>query len=407
MEARPYRIIPWLLLLAALLPVTVRSQVAVRGEMVYSMAGPPIRNGVVLIRDGKIQKIGPGKNIRIPDDYEVYEAVVVTPGLVDARATVGLSGIYNQKHDQDQLDKSAPIQPELRASDAYNPREELVFFLRTLGVTTVHTGPAPGALISGQTLVAKTSGLTIDEVMLSDGPMICLALGPRVSGNFKSPGTRSKGVAMLRADLVKAREYLKKMGDKRADKRPAVDLKMEALARLLSGEAKALIHANASHDIMSAIRLAREFDLRLVLDGAAEAYLLIDEIRASGAEVILHPTMARASGEMKNMSMETAGKLTAAGIQVAIQSGYEAYVPKTRVVLYEAAIAAANGLGMERALETITINAARIIGQDKRIGSLEAGKDADLVLFDGDPFEYTTKVCAVFINGELVHEACK
>jgi imidazolonepropionase-like amidohydrolase len=158
---------------------------------------------------------------------------------------------------------------------------------------------------------------------------------------------------------------------------------------------------------MTALRLAREFDLDMVLSGASEAYLVLDALREAEVPVILHPTMARASGERENLSFETAARLAEAGIPFAIQSGYEGYVPKTRVVLFEAAIAAAHGLGRDRALRAVTLDAARILGLDGRLGSLTPGKDADLVLFDGDPFEYTSHVCAVVIDGRVVEETCR
>ena len=139
-----------------------QAQIAVRGDIMYTMSGDPIKDGIVLLQNGKIEKVGTSTQVEIPEGYEVYSGKVVTPGLVDAHSTVGFSGIYNdQKADQEQLDKSGPIQPELRALDAYNPREELVSFLNYFGVTTVHTGHGPGALISGQTFVVKTYGNTI------------------------------------------------------------------------------------------------------------------------------------------------------------------------------------------------------------------------------------------------------
>jgi imidazolonepropionase-like amidohydrolase len=179
------------------------------------------------------------------------------------------------------------------------------------------------------------------------------------------------------------------------------------LQQLLKGEVKAMIEANTAVDIMSAIRLAKEFNLRLVIEGGAEAYRLIDQIKAAHAEVIVHATMARPGGEMLNMTMENAAILTKAGIPVSIESGFEGYVPKTRVVLFEAAIAMANGLPYEEALKAITINPATLLGLEKQIGSLEKGKDADLVLFNGDPFEYTTKPCMVIIDGKVeVKDQC-
>ena len=153
--------------------------------------------------------------------------------------------------------------------------------------------------------------------------------------------------------------------------------------------------------------LADEFDLKLVLDGAAEAYLVLDEISAAGVPVIVHPTMVRTGGDMENAAFTTAARLHEAGIPFAFQSGFESYVPKTRVVHFEASVAAANGLPYDAALEALTLAPARLLGLDDRIGSLEAGKDADLVLFDGDPLEYTARTCAVIIGGAVVSETCR
>jgi imidazolonepropionase-like amidohydrolase len=165
-----------------------------------------------------------------------------------------------------------------------------------------------------------------------------------------------------------------------------------------------LITAHRAQDILSALRLAQEFKIRIVLDGAAESYLVTEEIKRAGVPVIIHPTMYRATGETENLSMETAATLRHAGIPVALQSGFESYVPKTRVVLFEAALAAANGLQPDEALGLITIDAARLLGISTRVGSLETGKDADLALFDGDPLEYATHVRGVIINGQVVSE---
>ncbi len=382
-------------------PTAVSQDIAVRGDIVYTMEGEAISDGVVLIRDGKIESVGPASRIRVPSGVETLTANVVTPGLVDAHSVVGLAGIYNYYHDQDQLETSDPIQPELRAIDAYNPREDLVEWVRNLGVTTVHTGHGPGALISGQTMVAKTSGRTISEVLVDSTAMVAFTLGPSIEENFKTPGTRAKGVAMIRQALVEAQAY-------RLEEDPEErELDKEILIRVLDGEIPALITAQRATEIMSALRLAEEFGFRLVLDGAAESYLLVDEIKAAGVPVILHPTMARASDEMENITFETAAMLRQAGIPLALQSGFEGYVPKTRVVLFEAALAAANGLTFEEALAAITIDAARIIGVDDRVGSLAAGKDGDVVLYDGDPFEYTTHVCAVVVGGVAVSAECR
>lgn len=389
------------LLLAA--QATVAQDLAVRAERLYPVAGPAIDNGVVLIRNGRIERVGPADRVRIPDGVQTLEARVVTPGLIDARSVVGLAGYLNQPHDQDQLESSAPIQPQLRAIDAYNPRETLVGWLREHGITTVHTGHGTGALVSGQTLIAKTWGNSAEAATLQSPAMIAAQLGSGAFGaEGKSPGNRSKQVAMLRAQLVKAGEYRDKLARAKADSAPPRDLELEVLVEVLDRKRPLLVTAWREQDILSALRLAQEFDFRLVLDGAAEAYLVVDQIKAAGVPVLLHPTMARQYGELENASFTTAAALHQAGIPFALQSGYEGYVPKTRVVLWEAAIAAANGLGFDAALASISLDAARILGIEDRVGSLEAGKDGDLVLFDGDPFEYTSHVTAVVINGQVV-----
>jgi imidazolonepropionase-like amidohydrolase len=377
------------------------AQIAVKGEMVYTISGDPIQNGVVLIRDGTIEAVGTENSVQIPDEYDVYEASVVTPGLIDARSVVGLAGYYNEDHDQDQLETSDAVQPELRAIDSYNAREFLVNYLMKEGITTVHTGHGPGAVISGQTMITKTTGSTVDEALVDSTTMLAVTLGPSVGSNFNSPGTRSKLISVLRQDLIRAEDYARQRTDGELNGR---DLKMEALADLLEGEVTALVTAHTASDIMTALRVQREFGFPMVLDGASEAYLVMDEIKEAGVPVIIHPTMIRPFGEAKNSTFETAGKLFDAGIPVAFQSGYEGYVPKTRVVKYEAAIAAANGMGMEQALYALTLGAAEILGVDRRVGSLQEGKDADLVLFDGDPFEYLTNVEVVIIDGNLIHQ---
>lgn len=378
------------------------AQFAIRGETIHTMAGEPIRDGVVLINDGKIRTVGRASSMRIPEGYKVLTARVVTPGLIDAHSVVGLSGLLNQAHDQEQLEKSAAIQPELRAIDAYNNRDPLIDWVRGLGVTTLHTGHAPGALVSGQTMIVKTAPVDLARAVMVSNAMVSVTLGPGATGDKgKAPGTASKAVAMLRSELHKAREYARKQAKARKGEPPARDLRQEVLAGVLDGTMPLLITVHRHQDILAALRIAGEFKVKVVLDGVADAPLVMKEIKRSRFPVIVHPTMDRAQGESENLSMETAAKLKEAGVLFALQSGYETYVPKTRVVLLEAAVAAANGLSFEHALASITIDAARLLGIDKRVGSLERGKDADLALYDGDPFEYTTRCTGVIVSGEL------
>lgn len=400
----------YLVTLAALLlaPALGAQDLVVLAERIHTQAGAPIENGIVVIEDGKITAVASQASMTVPAGIRTLRAAQVTPGLIDARSVVGLAGYLNQPHDQDQLETSAPIQPQLRALDAYNARERLVEWLRELGVTTVHTGHGPGALVSGQTMIVKTRGNSVEAAVVRSPAMLASHLGPGAFGaENKSPGTRAKQIALLRQQLIKAGEYRGKNATAKTGSKPSRDLEMETLVEVLDGRLPLLVTAYRDQDIRSALRLAEEFDIRVVLDGAAEAYLAVDAIRAAGVPVLLHPTMARQFGELENASFTTAGVLHEAGIPFALQSGFEGYVPKTRVVLWEAGMAMAYGLPFEAALGSITLQAAKILGIDARVGSLEAGKDADLVLFDGDPFEHTSRVVAVVIDGEVVSEVTR
>jgi len=405
-------------LLTILLPLTVATasaQMAVQAELLYPMTGDlkPIEDGVVLCsKDGKIEKVGPAGAVPIPEGYQVLKAKVATPGFIDAHSTVGLSGILNlDRHDQEQLEKSAPIQPELRAIDAYNGRDPLVKWIRQLGITTIHTGHAPGALVAGQTMILKTNVPTItdpEKNTLRPFSMVASTLGPDgFGGGGKAPGSRAKSLAMLRENLLKAQSHLKKRKKAKEDETPDPDLRMDALADVLDKKVPLLITARRHHDIAAALRLQKEFGFRLVLDGASEAYLLLEEIKEAKVPVLIHPTMARPYGENENMTFTLAARLHAAGIPFAFQSGYEGYVPKTRVVHFEAALAVTYGLPWEQALAGCTSAAAELLGIADRVGSLRAGLDADFALFDGDPLETTTHCIGVVIDGTVVSELRK
>lgn len=257
-------LVSWIVLFTA--PRTSGQQLAVQGETVYTMAGQAIRDGVVLIRDGKVEQVGAATEVKIPAGFKTVRAKVVTPGLIDAHSVVGLSGYLNQPHDQMQLELSGSIQPELRATDAYNARERLVEWLRTFGVTTVHTGHAPGALISGQTMIVKTYGNEVDDAVIVPSAMVAATLGTAGMGQAgKSPGTRAKQISMLRSEFLKAKEYDAKQTAAKEDQKPARDLRVEVFVRLLKREIPLLVNAQRAQDIISALRLAKEFNLRLIL----------------------------------------------------------------------------------------------------------------------------------------------
>ena len=379
--------------------ITSAETIFVFGEEIHPVTQPVIRNGVVVVEDGTIQGVGPASMVDGREADRVIQASVVVPGFVDARATVGLTGQFNHEHDQDHLDTSEAMQPELRAIDAYNWKERLVEWVRGFGVTTVHTGHSPGELISGQTCIVKTAGRGLQDDLVQTCWGVSATLGEGAQRSGSSPGNRSKAVAMLRQAMIAAEERLKNRSE-RGEGNLFRNLREEMLEDIASGERPLIVHADRAFDISAALRLKEEFGLDVVLESAAEAHGMIDAIKAANVPILLHPTMARGSGERLNVSFTTAAKLREAGVPVAFSTGYEAYVPKVRVLLFESAMAIPYGLSREDALAMITIEPAKILGIQDRVGSIEPGKDADLAFFDGDPFEWITHCEGVMIDGQ-------
>jgi imidazolonepropionase-like amidohydrolase len=367
----------------------------IQAETLFTMTGPPVKDGFVLIRGNKITGVGVAN--QMPPNLPVIKVKVLTPGFIDAHSVVGLTGVLNIPHDQDQLEKSSPMQPELRALDAYHPKDPLIEWVRGLGVTTLHTGHGPGALISGQTMVIKTHGRSVDQDVIKPLAMVAVTLADSGrSRSGKAPGTRAKSVAMLREKLLEARDYA---ANRERDPDAPIDLGLDVMAQVLRGDVPLLVTAHRAHDLSSALRVAEEFGIQVVLDGAAEAYLMLPRLKQAGVWVLPHPAMSRTRGDLENGTMELAKLLSDAKVSFAMQSGFESYVPKTRVVLWEAGISVMHGLSREEALYALTANAAKMLGIDGRVGVLRAGMDADLALFDGDPFEYTTHCVGTYIDG--------
>lgn len=392
-----------------LLAETASAGVAVTAEMIYTMSGQPVEQGVILIEGSHISAVGPADQIKIPSDYDRLDAVIVTPGLVDARSVVGLSGAFNVPADQDQDEKTGPNQAKLRAIDAYNPTESLVEWVNRFGVTTLQTGPGRANVIAGQAAIVKTGGRTLAEVLVKAPSAMIFNLGEIPKQTYgeerQEPGTRMATAAIIRGALADAANYRRQLAAEKKDKPVDRDLTKESLLPVLDREIPAIIMAHRADDISTAVRIADEFDLRLIIDSATEAYLIADTLLNAKVPVIVHPTLQRNDRhETLNTSLENAALLHAANIPIAIQSGSESYVPKTRVLLFEAALAHAAGLPFEATLAAITTGPAKMLGIDDRVGTIEIGKDADLVFFDGNPFEYTSHVTAVLVNGDVTYK---
>jgi imidazolonepropionase-like amidohydrolase len=238
---------------------------------------------------------------------------------------------------------------------------------------------------------------------------VVFTLGDPAKRVNQGPSSRMGAAAAIRQALTEAGEYRERRKLPLAD-RPPIDLGLEALMELLDGKRRAVIVAHRADDLLTAIRLIEAFELDAVLSGATEGYLVRDALAAAKVPVLVGPVMARSwgmDGERANASYENAALMADVGVPIGFTGGFEGYVPKVRVVLWEAAIAAANGLGSERALEALTLGGARIVGQDAELGSIDVGKRGDLVVFDGDPFEYTSHVCTVVSGGVVVSGECR
>lgn len=360
-----------------------------------------IQDGAVLIEDGVIAAVGPAASITAPDNAIRLEAAVVLPGLIDSHTLVGVSGAYNMHADQDGFEASNPSGSEYRVLDSFNPMERLVGFAQSMGVTTLHVTPRPTAPIAGSSSLFKSAGSIADDMLIETDVAMFFTLGAQPKAAFREqggPGTRMATAALIRKQLYAAADWAAKPEDSRKP-----DLGMAALARVLDGSSKAVFTAHREDDIATALRIAAEFDLQAIIAYGTEAYLMRPLLLEREATIILAPPMQRASDMEKwNNTLEAGALLKAANVPFVISSGYEAYVPKTRVLLWETGIAVTNGLERNAAIRAVTIDPARLWGIDESVGSLEPGKDADLVLFDGDPFEYTSHIQHVIIDGQVV-----
>ncbi|MEQ1500695.1 MAG: amidohydrolase family protein [Myxococcota bacterium] len=382
------------------------ADVVVTADTLWTGVGPPIADGVVVVRGATIAAVGPASTVAVPAGATVVHAVAVTPGFVDGLSVAGLTGPLNKPFDQDHRQPGDPVVPELRAIDAYAPWDELVGWLRQHGVTTVNTGPSPGAPVGGTTLIASTIAGP-GYVVAADG-MVVVTLGES-SKDWPGAQTRMGDVAEVRQAFAAAREYRDRRKLPLAD-RAEVDLGAEALVAALDRKRRVVIVAHRSDDLLAALRLRDEFGLDVILAGATEGYLVRDALAAAKVPVLVGPVMARqwsSPGESHDGTFENAHLLDAVGVPIGLMSGYEDYVPKVRVIPFEAAIAAANGLGEDRAIAVATFGTASILGIADRKGSLAVGKDADLVLFDGDPLEVVTHTCKVMIAGVFVEDTCR
>lgn len=377
----------------------------------FTMAGDYDVKGAILIDGKTIKAVGTDLD---PADYPEAEVIDakgqrVTPGLVDPHCHIGVmeEGIRFEGNDTNEM--SGPIYPELRGIDSVYVKDMAFDYTYKSGITSVNTGPGSANIIGGTFTALKTYGDTVDDMIIKEETCMKMALGEnpkRVYGTGqKNPGTRMASAALMREWLFKARDYQKKLNaweNKEEDaKEPAFDMKLHSLKRVFEGM-PVKIHAHRADDIMTAIRIAKEFDLNVTIDHATEAYLIPNKIKDDNIRLIIGPTLGSASKyELVNKSFHSARILEEHDIEFAIMTDHPVITLDTTLV--QAALFVKEGLSEQRALEALTITSARLNGIDDRVGSIEVGKDADIVIWDGPFFDIMTRPELVMINGEVVH----
>ncbi|NLX76205.1 MAG: amidohydrolase [Clostridiaceae bacterium] len=367
-------------------------------------------NGYILVKDGKIAAVGPMDEC--PDDTEIIDAKgrFILPGLVDAHTHAGILEDSVGFEGDDVNEMTDPVTPHLRGIDGIYHADRSFEEARQWGVTTVLSGPGSGNVICGQFAALKTFGRSVDEMILKEPCALKVAFGenPKTVYHEKNhaPSTRMATAAILREQFYKAKEYMEEWEEYRKDRenndKPEFDMRLEALIPALKGDLIVKVHAHRADDILTAIRIAKEFNLKITIDHCTEGYLITDILKENNVKIIVGPMLTdRSKIELRNQTLAAPGILAKAGIPVAIMTDHPC-VPVQHLLLC-AAIAVREGMPEEDALKAVTINAARAAGIDDRVGSLENGKDADIVIFSGHPFDYRTKADLTIINGKVVY----
>lgn len=383
------------------------NKVFIHNGRIKTMAGQEFM-GSILIEGTKIKALG--ADLKVPaDSTTVIEADGnwILPGFIDAHTHVGIGEEIYRIEGDDLNEMTDPVTPELRAIDGINPEDEGFRDARLGGVTTVFTGPGSGNVIGGTSVVLKTAGKVVDKMILRDPAGLKIAFGENPKGVYgeqkKMPMTRMATAALLRQALIDAETYREKQeqGQRDADKKPERELGLDALVLVLERKIPLRAHAHRADDIMTAIRIAQEFRVDLVLDHCTEGHKIAAELAEYGYPAVVGPSLVnRAKVELKDKSFKTAGILAKIGVKVAIMTDHSV-TPIEHLPLL-AALAVKDGLEEEEGLKAITINAAEILGVSDRVGSLEVGKDADIVIWNTHPLALAAKPLHVFINGEEI-----
>lgn len=380
----------------------------IKGGKVVTMNGEIFPKADILVDDGKIEKIG--TEIVMPKEATEIDAQgkIVMPGFIDAHTHLGLKEDSIQFEGIDHNEKSDPITPHMRGIDAINPMDKTFSEAYEAGITSVGAGPGSANVIGGQFAAIKTYGHRVDDMIIKEPIAMKCAFGENPKRNYnqkgKTPMTRMGIAALLREALFQAIEYRKKMNLAKDDlaKAPDFDMKLEALQPVINREIPLKVHVHRADDIFTAIRIAKEFDIKITLDHCTEGHLIKDDLKKENLDVIVGPSLGhRTKFELKHKSFVSPGILSEAGLKVAITTD-SPVIPLHHLPLC-AALAVKEGMDKTEALKAITINAADIMGISDRVGNLETGKDADIVIWDGDPLDIQSTVEYTIINGKIVY----
>jgi len=405
--------------LAAVTAVAEEKPVVIRGGRIVPVAGPEIEDGAVLIEGGKIKAVGKAGEVAVPAGAEVVDAAGgwILPGLIESLASIGLGDPYGPSGSDE---VSNPDAAGLRILDGLNPFDKRFAQAARAGITALMIAPGRANVIGARTAVVKPRGATAEEMVLLEPAGVKLTLGEGPKDAFgpkgRLPGTRMGSAYVVRKALLEASEYVRKRKDHEAEvaaakgkkgaeppAAPPRNLDIEPLAELLEGRLTAFIECHRADDIQTALRLVDEFGFKAVLVGATEAYKSAGEIARRRIPVVVGVMgVGSKRVETKDVSPANAAKLVEAGIKTAIAAEDAMGLGAQEELALAAAMAVKGGLDRATALRAVTLTAAEILGVADRIGSLEPGKDADIVVFAGDPFHYKTRVARVFIDGREI-----
>ncbi len=376
-----------------------------KNGLIYDAVHPEAYRGDILVKDGRIAEIG--ESLAAPSDCRVLDlqGKNVYPGFVDAHCHIGLDGSGIGFEGDDCNEMTDILTPQLRAIDGIYPQDPTFSEAVHAGVTTVCTGPGSANVLGGQFAVIKTVGDRVDDMVVNPMAAMKCAFGenPKRCYKDKNNYSRMSTASKLREALLKAREYMEKKerAGEDPDKRPAFDMKLESLIPVLRGEIPLKAHAHRTDDIFTAIRIAKEFNVKLTLEHVTEGHLVVDQLKNEPYPMAVGPSLGHATKfELRNKSFTTPGILAKAGCKVSIITD-SPVIPENYLPLC-AGLAIKSGMDEFAALQAITINPAFHIGAQDRVGSLEPGKDADIVVMEGSCFEVSSTTSLVMVNGKVV-----